>query len=141
MFQHPGGGCDLAVWCMPFTAVFFSETKVESQPRFDASRAHLPRDAATVPVHPVFREFKQRFMNFRAHFGYTHPHPFPADGDVVGDPDPRTRRQGGGGGSVSRPKLYPGLLRQTVHHGTLWVLLWMVMMPLAAMHHHPMYRT
>ena len=44
--------------------LFFSETKVESQPRFDAARAHPPRDVAEVPVHFALREFKQRFMNF-----------------------------------------------------------------------------
>ena len=36
-------------------------------------------------MHPAFREFKQRFINFCAHFGYTRPHPFPADGDALGD--------------------------------------------------------
>ena len=40
---------------------------------------------------------------------------------------------------MSRPKLYPGLLRQSLHYGTLCVRLWIVMMPLALMHHHPMY--
>ena len=40
----------------------------------------------------------------------------------------------------SPPKLYPGVLRHNLHHATLWVLFWMVMMPPALMHHHPMYR-
>ena len=119
--------------------LFFSETTAESQPRFDAARAHLPRDEAEVPVHPAFCEFKQRFMNFCAHFGYTHPHPFPVDGDAVGHPPPPPGRTGRGGRSLSPPKLYPGLLRQSLHHATLWVLFWMVMMPPALMHHHPMY--
>ena len=74
-------------------------------------------------------------MNFCAHFGYTRPHPFPADGDNVGDPDPPDVPVGGG--SMSCPKLYPG--EQSLHHGTLWVLSWMVMMPPTQMHHNPTY--
>ena len=93
LFQHPGCGCNLAVWCIPFGGrLFFSEAEVarlvESRRRFDAARVHLLGDVAEVPVHHVFHNFKQRFMKFSAHFGYTRPHPFPADGDVVGDPPP-----------------------------------------------------
>ena len=44
--------------CRSLDVMFFSETKVESQPRHDAARVHLPRDVAEVPVHPVFHEIK-----------------------------------------------------------------------------------
>ena len=81
---------------------FLSETKAESHPRLDVARAHLPRDVAAVPAHPAFREFKRRFMNFCAHFGYTRPHPFPADGDALGDPAP-PGHAGRGGGSLPPP--------------------------------------
>ena len=102
--------------------LFFSETKVESEPRFDAARAHLPRDVAEVPVHPSFRDFREQFMNFCAHLGYTRPHPLPAYGDGGGVPA-RPDAPARGGGS-SPHKLYPGRLQQILHHTTLWVLLW-----------------
>ena len=92
-------------------------------------------------LHPAFREFKQRFMNFCAHFGSTRPHPFPTDGEAVGDPPP-PRPKWQGRRSLPPPppaKLYPGLLRQSPHHATRWVLFWMVMMPPALMHHHLMH--
>ena len=90
---------------------FFSETKVESHPRFDAARAHLPRDVAEVPVHHASCKFKQRFINFCAHFGYASPHPFPADGDALGDPAPPDAPAGGGSLSPPPPpKVVPGLV-------------------------------
>ena len=139
MFQHPSCRCNLAVRSLD--VFFFSETRVESQPKFHAARAHLPCDVAKVPVHPAFCEFKQRFMNFCAHFGYTRTHPFPADGDAVGDSaPPDAPAKGGGPCPPPPPTLYPVVLRPSLHHGTLWVLFWMLMMPLALMHHHPMYR-
>ena len=48
--------------------LFFSETRTESQPRLALARAHLPRDLAEAPVHPVFHDFKQRFINFNGSF-------------------------------------------------------------------------
>ena len=68
--------------------LFFSEARVESHSRFNALRAHLPRDMGEVPVHPTLCEFKQRFRNLCAHFGYTRAHHFSAHGDAVGDPAP-----------------------------------------------------
>ena len=48
-------------------------------------------------MHLALREFKQRFINFSAHFGYTHQHPFPIEGDAVGDLPPADAVAGGGG--------------------------------------------
>ena len=47
-------------------------------------------------MHPASPEFKQRFINFCAHFGNTRPHPFPIDGDAVSDPAPPDAVAGGG---------------------------------------------
>ena len=103
--------------------LFISETRAESRPRFDAARAHLPRDEAEVPVHPAFCEFKQRFMKFCAHFGYTHPHPFPVDGDAVGHPPPPPGRTGRGGAVPFPTKNVPGPIAaepapRTAHHAS-----------------------
>ena len=67
---------------------FLSEIRAVSWPRFPAAGAHMPPDMAEVALHPAFHDFKQPFIKFCAHFGYTRPYPFPIDGDAVGDPAP-----------------------------------------------------
>ena len=78
-------------------------------------------------------------MKFYALLGYTRPHPFPVDRDAVGNPAP-SDALAGTAVPIPPPKLYPGLLPESLHHATLWVLFCMVVMPLSPMHHHPMYR-
>ena len=99
---------------------------------------HLPRDVAEMLVHPVFREFTQRFISVP--ISGIHAHTLSPLTGILWGSRPPGRAGSGRGGLVPRPKLYPGLLRQSLHHGSLWVLLWMVMMRPAVMHHHPMYQ-
>ena len=96
--------------------LIYGETRAEDQPRFAAARAHLPRDVAEVAMHPAFHEFKQRFINFCAHFGYTHPHPFPTDRDAMGDPAPPDAVAGGVVPVPPPPLRYPNLLLQQMLH-------------------------
>ena len=129
--------------CMVHTAhwmcCFFVGQGQKVSLRFAAARAHLPRDVAEVAVHPVFHEFKQRSINFCAHFGYTHPHPFPTDGDAMGDPaPPPPDAVVGGAVLVPPPVQYPDLLlRQMLHLHTPWPLFRMMTQPPRVMHHHP----
>ena len=88
-------------------------------------------------MHLAFCKFKQPFMNLCAHFGHTRPHRFAADGDAMGDPSLPDALAGMG--VLVRPQVVPRPVVVETPQGTLWVILWMVMMPPALMRHHVMY--